>query len=56
MAGEPRKIVGVVGLMFFAVAVINFVRGENWLVWVILGLLFGGASGVQSLMDRRGDA
>ena len=56
MGREPRKIVGVVGLIFFAVAVINFFRGESWLVWVILGLLFGGASGIQSLMNRRGDA
>ena len=52
---QPRKIVGVVGLMFFAVAVFNFFRGENWIVWVILGLLFGGVSGVQSLMNRQGE-
>ncbi|WP_165961075.1 hypothetical protein [Qipengyuania sediminis] len=32
----------VVGVMFLALAVFNFVRGEHFVVWAILCVLFGG--------------
>ncbi len=32
----------VLGVIFLAVAAINLLRGENWIVWAILGFLFGG--------------
>ena len=32
----------LVGALFLAVGVWNLVRGENWVVWIILGVLFGG--------------
>ncbi len=32
----------VVGVIFLALAGYNFLRGEDWVVWLILGVLFGG--------------
>jgi len=32
----------VVGVIFLALAGWNFMRGENWVVWVVLGVLLGG--------------
>ena len=51
---EPRKTgLRVVGLAFLAVAVIKFLGGEGWVVWLILGILFGGLSG---LGNKKGPA
>ena len=32
----------LVGAIFLALAALKFVNGGNWIVWVILGVLFGG--------------
>ncbi len=42
MGATARKGFPVVGIMFLAVALIEFLRGDNWVVWLILGFLFGG--------------
>lgn len=52
MASGRRKLVGVVGLMFLALGIFNLLRGENWVVWIILGVLFGGIAGVKSLFGK----
>ncbi|MCZ8369384.1 MAG: hypothetical protein O9293_05355 [Porphyrobacter sp.] len=44
---------GIVGLIFLAVAIINFFRGENWIVWFILGALFGGLGALGRIMNNR---
>jgi len=44
---------GIVGLIFLAVAAFNFFRGENWIVWFILGALFGGLGALGRIMNNR---
>lgn len=40
----------LVGVIFLGVALVNFLRGDNWVVWLILGALFGGLA----IFRRRG--
>lgn len=44
---------GIVGLIFLALAVFNFIRGEHWIVWLILGALFGGIGAASRLIGSR---
>jgi hypothetical protein len=32
----------VLGVIFLALGVIQFLKGDDWVVWIILGVLFGG--------------
>jgi len=32
----------IIGIIFLALAFFKFVNGGNWVVWAILGCLFGG--------------
>ncbi|WP_215229853.1 hypothetical protein [Erythrobacter sp. 3-20A1M] len=32
----------VIGVVFLVLAAINLLRGDNWIVWLILGVVFGG--------------
>lgn len=32
----------LVGVIFLALAVFKFLQGDDWVVWSILGVLFGG--------------
>ena len=32
----------IIGATFLVLAFVNFMIGESWVVWVILGFLFGG--------------
>jgi len=42
MDGAAKKGLPVVGIMFLILALVNFMQGDNWVVWAILGFLFGG--------------
>jgi hypothetical protein len=42
MANAPQKTSGVIGAIFLVVAVIQLLQGGSWVVWAILGVLFGG--------------
>ena len=44
MAGKLKLGGGIIGLMFLAVGVIKMIKGDDWIVWFILGFLFGGFS------------
>jgi hypothetical protein len=45
VTGRKAKIGGsIIGLMFIAVGVIKLLQGGPWIVWFILGFLFGGLS------------
>ncbi len=44
MAKPQRTAVQVVGAIFLLLGIVQFLRGENWIVWMILGVLFGGLS------------
>ena len=32
----------LVGAIFLALGVVKFLNGKDWVVWIILGILFGG--------------
>lgn len=39
---EPvKKSLPVIGLIFLVLAVFKFLQGGNWIVWLILAVLFG---------------
>ncbi|MDF7773883.1 hypothetical protein P1X14_01380 [Sphingomonas sp. AOB5] len=43
MTSKPVKLgVPVVGVIFLALACLKFFQGDAWVVWAILGFLFGG--------------
>lgn len=42
MGDTAKKGLPVVGVMFLILALVNFLQGDNWVVWAILGFLFGG--------------
>jgi uncharacterized membrane protein YecN with MAPEG domain len=39
---EPvRKSLPVIGIIFLLLAILKFAQGGNWIVWLILAILFG---------------
>lgn len=52
MADKVNLGSGVIGVMFLAVAAVKFFTGGNAVVWIILGVLFGGISGLRALTGR----
>ena len=44
MDGAVKKGLPVVGIIFLVLAVVKFLQGDDWIVWVLLGFLFGGFS------------
>lgn len=42
MGQLQQKGLPIVGAIFLALGVFKFVEGEGWVVWIILGILFGG--------------
>lgn len=36
----------LIGVIFLALGVFKFLQGENWVVWIIIGVLFGGLGAV----------
>lgn len=47
---------GVIGLMFLGVGVLKMAQGGNWVVWIILGFLFGGFGALSRLLGGKGEA
>lgn len=45
---------GLIGLMILALGVFEFVQGDRWVVWIILGFLFGGFGAASRLLKGRG--
>ena len=43
----------IIGALFLGVGLWNFLRGENWVVWVILGVLFGGIAFITSRISSK---
>ena len=54
MAKSVNAGLPIVGIIFLAVGVIKFLGGGNWVVWAILGVLFGGL-GVFNLRKAGGE-
>jgi LPXTG-motif cell wall-anchored protein len=42
MGEVTKKGFPLIGAIFLALAAWKFLRGDNWVVWLILGLLLGG--------------
>ena len=42
MSRAVKTGVPVIGVIFLALALFKFVQGEPWVVWFVLGFLFGG--------------
>ncbi len=54
MDKATKSGIPVIGIIFLALAVFKFVNGDSWVVWAILGFLFGGF-GVFNLNRSSGD-
>ena len=50
MANKVQLGGGVIGLMFLALGIFKFVQGNDWVVWIILGVLFGGIGAAGKLI------
>ncbi|OYY67140.1 hypothetical protein [Sphingomonas sp. 28-62-11] len=42
MPNAAKTGVPIIGIIFLLLAVFRFINGDSWLVWAILGFLFGG--------------
>lgn len=42
-----RKGFPLIGVIFLALGVFKLLRGDDWVVWVILGILFGGLGAIR---------
>jgi hypothetical protein len=54
MPDTVKKGVPVIGVIFLALACFKFVQGEPWVVWFVLGFVFGGF-GIFNLNRSKGD-
>ncbi len=48
-----RKGFPLVGVIFLALGVFKLLQGENWVVWIIIGVLFGGLGAVSRRKDKQ---
>ncbi|WP_448663365.1 hypothetical protein ACG3SL_01450 [Sphingomonas sp. CJ20] len=46
MSQLQQKGFPLIGVIFLALGIFNFLRGDNWVVWILLGVLFGGLGAV----------
>jgi Na+/H+ antiporter NhaC len=44
MADKASLSGGGIGIIFLALALFNFLTGDDWVAWAIIGVLFGGLS------------
>lgn len=43
----------LIGVIFVALGIFKLLKGDNWIVWIILGILFGGLTVFGRLKDKR---
>jgi hypothetical protein len=55
MARKAELGGGIVGLIFLALAVWEWISGDSWVVWAILGFLFGGFGALGRLLGGKGE-
>ncbi|WP_432200380.1 hypothetical protein ACRAQ7_12380 [Erythrobacter sp. W53] len=41
---------GIIGLVFLALGAFKFISGDGWIVWILLGFLFGGFGALRQLL------
>lgn len=51
MEGAAKKGAPALGLVFLVLALVKFLQGDDWVVWMILGIVFGGLG----IFSRRRD-
>ena len=44
---------GVIGLIFLGVGALKLFQGGDWVVWIILGFLFGGFGALSRLLGDK---
>ncbi|NQX95957.1 MAG: hypothetical protein HRT64_13760 [Erythrobacter sp.] len=52
MASKTDLGLGAIGLLFLGLAVFEFLSGDDWIVWVLLGFLFGGFGAAKKLLAK----
>jgi|GEM_PF-2130678 len=55
MANKVQLGGGIIGLMFLGLGVLKFVQGDGWVVWILLGFLFGGFGAAGRLLKGKGE-
>lgn len=53
MGAKASLAGGIIGVIFLALGLFKFLQGEAWVVWIILGFLFGGFAAVGRLIGGR---
>jgi hypothetical protein len=48
-----KKGFPLTGAIFLALGVFKFLQGGNWVVWIIVGILFGGLGAVSRRKDKQ---
>ena len=43
----------LIGVIFLALGVFKFLQGDSWVVWIIIGVLFGGLSAFSQHRDKQ---
>jgi hypothetical protein len=43
----------LIGVIFLALGVLKFLQGDSWVVWIIIGILFGGLGAVSRSKDKQ---
>jgi len=51
MAATSKKGIAVVGVIFLLLGLFKLLTGGDWVVWIILGVLFGGLSAIGRRKD-----
>ena len=55
MGEVQKKGFPLIGAIFLGVGIWNLIRGADWVVWIILGVLFGGLAALGWKKGRRDD-
>lgn len=43
----------LIGVIFLALGAFKLLQGGNWVVWIVLGIVFGGLGAVSRLKDKQ---
>lgn len=43
----------LLGVIFFALGIFKLLQGESWVVWIIIGILFGGLGAFSRRKDKQ---